>query len=284
MTGMTRLLGLPALLVAALVASACDAAAVRSSALPHHRPGSDGGGPGGRRGPSEGAAQARQTGCSGTAPEATNAAWEQQVIELVNQRAQGERPAPAEARDVPDGRRAVVREGHGGRRLLRPGPRHLRPGRRPPGQGLRLERPHRHLLLGGERPRREHRGGLLLAAGGGHRLDGQLRPSRQHPERAATGRPASGTRPARRMRAPLGAGLRPAERGLSRRDQRRGREHRRPPRRPLRLRPLERDPHPERQRGLRPLAALHDAPGVEPGRRRRAAHRERRDAQGIDRR
>ena len=51
---------------------------------------------------------------------------------------------------------------------------------------------------------------------------------------------------------------------------------------PLRLRQLERDPRPERQRGLRPLAALHPHPGVDPGRSRRAAHRRRRDAQGID--
>ena len=72
---MTRArLGLPALLVATLVAPACDSASHQPSAnLPAK-------GHGSRRqcGP-------RQTGCSGTAPAPTNAAWEQQVIELVNQ-------------------------------------------------------------------------------------------------------------------------------------------------------------------------------------------------------
>jgi uncharacterized protein YkwD len=73
MTGMARFPGLPALLVAALVASACGSAEVRSSTPPEPATTA-----------AAGPASGSQTGCSGTAPEATNAAWEQQVIELVN--------------------------------------------------------------------------------------------------------------------------------------------------------------------------------------------------------
>jgi uncharacterized protein YkwD len=68
-------LGLPALLVATLVAPACNSAAVQSSVPPQPSATALAGGP----------AFAHDTGCSGTAPAATNAAWEQQVIELVNQ-------------------------------------------------------------------------------------------------------------------------------------------------------------------------------------------------------
>jgi len=70
-----RRLGLPALLVATLVAPACDSAGVRSSVPPRPQ----------ATAPAGGAPFAHDTGCSGTAPAATNAAWEQQVIELVNQ-------------------------------------------------------------------------------------------------------------------------------------------------------------------------------------------------------
>jgi uncharacterized protein YkwD len=74
MAGMRRFPGLPLLLVAPLVAPGCDSAGVRSSAPP--RPPATA--------PAEGAALAHGTGCSGAPPEPTNAAWEQQVIELVN--------------------------------------------------------------------------------------------------------------------------------------------------------------------------------------------------------
>jgi uncharacterized protein YkwD len=70
-----RRLGLPALLAATLVAPACDSTGVQSSVPPPPQATAPGGG----------AALARDTGCSGTPPAATNAAWEQQVIELVNQ-------------------------------------------------------------------------------------------------------------------------------------------------------------------------------------------------------
>jgi uncharacterized protein YkwD len=73
MTGV-RLLGLPALLLASLVAPACGSAEVRSRTPPEATAAA----------PKEGPASTRETGCSGTAPEPTNAAWEQQVIELVN--------------------------------------------------------------------------------------------------------------------------------------------------------------------------------------------------------
>jgi len=66
-------LGLPALLVACLVAPACDPASHQPSAnLPPKATAPAG-------------SAAHETGCSGTAPAPTNAAWEQQVIELVNQ-------------------------------------------------------------------------------------------------------------------------------------------------------------------------------------------------------
>ena len=71
-----RPLALPALLVATLVAPACDSAGVRSSAPPQPQ----------AIAPVGKTAFAHQTGCSGMPPEATNADWEQQVIELVNQR------------------------------------------------------------------------------------------------------------------------------------------------------------------------------------------------------
>jgi uncharacterized protein YkwD len=66
--------GLPAVLVATLVAAACNSAAVQSSVSPP---------PSATALPGD-AASAHGTGCSGTAAAATNAAWEQQVIELVN--------------------------------------------------------------------------------------------------------------------------------------------------------------------------------------------------------
>ncbi len=77
-------LGLPALLVATLVAPACNSAAVQSSVPPQPSATALAGD----------AALAQDTGCSGPAPAATNAAWEQQVIELVNQqrRAHGQPP------------------------------------------------------------------------------------------------------------------------------------------------------------------------------------------------
>jgi uncharacterized protein YkwD len=75
MTGMRRFPGLPTLLLAALVAQACDSAEVRSSTPPQPT----------ARATAEGAASARETGCFGPAPAATNAEWEQQVIALVNQ-------------------------------------------------------------------------------------------------------------------------------------------------------------------------------------------------------
>jgi len=68
-------LGLLALLVATLVAPACSSAAVQSSGPPGPSPTAVAGGP----------AFAHGTGCSGAAPLATNADWERQVIELVNQ-------------------------------------------------------------------------------------------------------------------------------------------------------------------------------------------------------
>jgi uncharacterized protein YkwD len=71
-----RRLGPSALLVATLVAPACDSAAVQTSARPQPQ----------ATAPAGGAGFARGTGCSGAAPAPTNAAWEQQVIELVNQR------------------------------------------------------------------------------------------------------------------------------------------------------------------------------------------------------
>jgi uncharacterized protein YkwD len=67
-----RHLGLPALLVASLVVPACDSASHRSSASPPPKATAPAG------------SAAHETGCSGTAPAPTNAAWEQQVIELVN--------------------------------------------------------------------------------------------------------------------------------------------------------------------------------------------------------
>jgi uncharacterized protein YkwD len=73
MTGMRLFPGLPLILVAALVAPACDSAEVRSPLPP--RP---------RAAPADGAAFARGTGCSGAPPAAANAGWEQQVVELVN--------------------------------------------------------------------------------------------------------------------------------------------------------------------------------------------------------
>ncbi len=80
-----RPLGLPALLVAALVAPACDSAEVRSSAPPPPQATAPAGTASAGLPAEADAAPAGGTGCSGTAPEATNAAWEQQVIELVNQ-------------------------------------------------------------------------------------------------------------------------------------------------------------------------------------------------------
>ena len=67
--------GLPAVLVATLVAAACNSAAVQSSVSP----------PPSATALAGDSASAHGTGCSGTAPSATNAAWEDQVIELVNQ-------------------------------------------------------------------------------------------------------------------------------------------------------------------------------------------------------
>jgi uncharacterized protein YkwD len=68
-------LRLPALLVGTLVAASCNSAPDQSSA-PLPPPATA---PAGR------ADAGRDTGCSGAAPAAANAAWEQQVIELVNQ-------------------------------------------------------------------------------------------------------------------------------------------------------------------------------------------------------
>ena len=75
MTNACRL-GLPALLVATLATPACDSAAVQSS-MPSPKPPATA--------PADGARFTHGTGCSGAAPLAANAAWEQQVIELVNQ-------------------------------------------------------------------------------------------------------------------------------------------------------------------------------------------------------
>jgi uncharacterized protein YkwD len=66
--------GLPALLFAAFVAPACDPPGVQSAAP---RPTVTA--------RADSAASAHKTGCSGLAPAPTSAAWEQQVIELVNQ-------------------------------------------------------------------------------------------------------------------------------------------------------------------------------------------------------
>jgi uncharacterized protein YkwD len=66
--------GLPALLVATLVAAACNSAAVQSPVSP----------PPSATALAGDSASAHGTGCSGSAPAATDAAWEQQVIELVN--------------------------------------------------------------------------------------------------------------------------------------------------------------------------------------------------------
>ena len=68
-----RRLGLPALLAASLAAPACDSGG-QSSVPPQPQAAA----------PAGGTAFVHETGCSGTAPAATNAAWEQQVIELVN--------------------------------------------------------------------------------------------------------------------------------------------------------------------------------------------------------
>ena len=69
-------LRLPTLLVGALVAASCNSAPNQSSApLPRHP----------ATAPAGGARFPQDTGCSGTAPLATNADWERQVIELVNQ-------------------------------------------------------------------------------------------------------------------------------------------------------------------------------------------------------
>jgi uncharacterized protein YkwD len=87
MAEMRPSLSLPALLVAALVAPACDTAEVRPSASPAPRATPSPAGTASAEGlPAEAdATPASGNGCSGTPPEATNAAWEQQVIELVNQ-------------------------------------------------------------------------------------------------------------------------------------------------------------------------------------------------------
>lgn len=79
-----RRLGLPALLAATLVATACDSAGVRSPVPLQPQ----------ATAPAGGAAPAHDPGCSGAPPAATNAAWEQQVIELVNheRRARGLAP------------------------------------------------------------------------------------------------------------------------------------------------------------------------------------------------
>ena len=71
---LARRLGLPALLAATLVATACDSAAVRSSVPPP---------PQAR--PPQAARPRPRDRLLGPAPAATNADWEQQVIELVNQ-------------------------------------------------------------------------------------------------------------------------------------------------------------------------------------------------------
>jgi len=67
--------GLPALLAGALVAASCGSAPNQAS-VPAPPPATA---------PAGGTALTHETGCSGTAPAPTNAAWEQQVIELVNQ-------------------------------------------------------------------------------------------------------------------------------------------------------------------------------------------------------
>jgi uncharacterized protein YkwD len=69
-----RDLGLPALLAATLVAPACDSAGVQPSVSPQPQATARSGG----------AAVDLDDRCFGTAPAATNAAWEHQVIELVN--------------------------------------------------------------------------------------------------------------------------------------------------------------------------------------------------------
>jgi uncharacterized protein YkwD len=74
-----RHLGLPVLLVASLLATACGSAEVRPSTPPALPPA---------------AAPASQSGCSGPAPMATNPEWEQQVIELVNQQRRALRLPP----------------------------------------------------------------------------------------------------------------------------------------------------------------------------------------------
>lgn len=70
-----RYLRLPALLAATLVTPACDSAGVQPSVSPRPQATARSGG----------ATVALDDRCFGAAPEATNAAWEQQVIELVNQ-------------------------------------------------------------------------------------------------------------------------------------------------------------------------------------------------------
>ena len=136
-----RRLGLPALLVATLVAPACDSASHPPSAnLPPKATAPAG-------------SAAHETGCFGTAPAPTNAAWEQQVIELVNQqrRANGLPPLKHEPSLTDAARwyaKDMVDDDYFG-----PGHDTYDRVRRPPGQGLRLERPHRLLLHGGKRPR-----------------------------------------------------------------------------------------------------------------------------------
>ena len=176
MTGV-RLLGLPVVLVAALVAPACGSAEVRSSTPPEPTAAA----------PAEGPASTGETGCTGTAPEPTNADWEQQVIELVNQQRKANGLPPLKhVTSLTDAARWYAKDmvdddyfgpGHDtydrvGGRLIEVCAWSARIGA---------------FYAGGERSRREHRGGLFLAAGGGHRLDGQLRAPRQHPERELLG-------------------------------------------------------------------------------------------------
>ena len=72
---LARRLGLPALLAGALVAASCGSAPNQAS-VPAPPPATA---------PAGGTALTHDTGGSGTAPAPTNDAWEQQVIELVNQ-------------------------------------------------------------------------------------------------------------------------------------------------------------------------------------------------------
>jgi uncharacterized protein YkwD len=80
-----RPLALPALLVATLVTAACDSVGRSSVPLPPQATVPAGTASADALPAEADAAPASGNGCSGTAPEATNAAWEQQVIELVNQ-------------------------------------------------------------------------------------------------------------------------------------------------------------------------------------------------------